>query len=840
MFRRGSMRGVTLALVLMAALVGACGGGDGASSGDNDTITQDDSQTGGDATSDDVACVASCDAKVCGDDGCGGVCGTCDAGFACDAGQCVACTADCEGKTCGDDGCGGSCGTCGEGACQLGQCVVDCVPDCAGKVCGDDGCEGTCGACGAGFVCEGGQCVDETCVPDCSGGPCSEDGCGGTCTGCADGEECSLTDVCAVLMTCPEYSDCIDACGGDTTCESECDSRTSFPVWDSYTAIINCIIDNCAGVPSSQFNACMFQECGEQYYGCFSGPENCGWLWGCVTHCSPQPDCFGECLISGTPEAQESVIAVVNCIGATCGNDVEANAPCWNEAVADGGACAADGQTCISTCTPDCEGKQCGDSGCGFDCGPCEAGFICNDAFECEVCNVECAGATCGPSNCPGVSCGECEPAWDCQDGACVELAHCAPEDATVVTCDQIVTGNNGTGTSRFGEYACVDWDESGPELLYSFTAEADESVVIGFTELQAGVDLDIYVLDATCTAESCITVGDNGLTLDVTAGSTYYVAVDGYEGATGTFSLAFDCPSACADPACGERQCGPAPGPLCLGFECGTCPEGQVCTPQGTCIDDPCGAFDAVGCCAGDVVVWCEDMEIQTLDCQTDVDEPTTCGYWAEQGFFACGPDDAPPDGVEPECVLDCDATCVDEGVQCGLLPACPLTDCGACESGFQCVFGECVEIRCDQDGFTAVQESGTDDENVGRYTGLSAAADPFNAFVVELWWNFGAPTEPGSYEVLDQNYSECGLCVLGNLGCAQSGACEKTFLGFSGLFEMTDVPAAAGDAFGGTVSNLQMREVTIDQNASSTPVAGGQIWCIEGFSFMVTTIAP
>ncbi|MBW2702771.1 MAG: hypothetical protein JRF33_18270 [Deltaproteobacteria bacterium] len=67
----------------------------------------------------------------------------------CVDGTCVIdCTPDCDGKDCGDDGCGGSCGTC-PGAldkCIEGACV--CQLDCTGKDCGDDGCGGSCGTCG--------------------------------------------------------------------------------------------------------------------------------------------------------------------------------------------------------------------------------------------------------------------------------------------------------------------------------------------------------------------------------------------------------------------------------------------------------------------------------------------------------------------------------------------------------------------------------------------------------------------------------------------------------------------------------------------------------------------
>ena len=93
-------------------------------------------------------CTPKCDGKQCGDDGCGGSCGKCTAGFECTDSTCTKCTPSCEGKQCGDDGCGGSCGTCAGGlTCDpAGQCAA-CVPSCAGKVCGDDGCGGSCGEC---------------------------------------------------------------------------------------------------------------------------------------------------------------------------------------------------------------------------------------------------------------------------------------------------------------------------------------------------------------------------------------------------------------------------------------------------------------------------------------------------------------------------------------------------------------------------------------------------------------------------------------------------------------------------------------------------------------------
>jgi len=125
-------------------------------------------------------CTPSCASKNCGDDGCGGSCGTCSSPSQCVNGVC-SCSPSCLGKMCGDNGCGGSCGTCPSSSqCSNGVCA--CVPFCSGKNCGDNGCGGSCGVCTtASAQCTNGVCV---CIPSCSGKVCGDDGCGGTCGTC--------------------------------------------------------------------------------------------------------------------------------------------------------------------------------------------------------------------------------------------------------------------------------------------------------------------------------------------------------------------------------------------------------------------------------------------------------------------------------------------------------------------------------------------------------------------------------------------------------------------------------------------------------------------------------
>ena len=81
---------------------------------------------------------------------------------ACPASLCVP---YCRGRNCGDDGCGGSCGSCSGGLVQpqpTQTCVSStCVPSCTGRNCGSDGCGGSCGECASDKVCSGsGQCLE--------------------------------------------------------------------------------------------------------------------------------------------------------------------------------------------------------------------------------------------------------------------------------------------------------------------------------------------------------------------------------------------------------------------------------------------------------------------------------------------------------------------------------------------------------------------------------------------------------------------------------------------------------------------------------------------------------
>ena len=83
-----------------------------------------------------------------------------------------------------------------------------------------------------------------------------------------------------------------------------------------------------------------------------------------------------------------------------------------------GGIMVSHIDTCTGPpCTPDCDGKECGDDGCGGTCAPgCSGNDTC-DAGVC-VCIPDCDGKDCGDDGCGG-SCGTCSGDDTCEAGVC-------------------------------------------------------------------------------------------------------------------------------------------------------------------------------------------------------------------------------------------------------------------------------------------------------------------------------------------------------------------------------------------------------------------------------------
>jgi hypothetical protein len=159
--------------------------------------------------------------------------GTLPDGTACDGGTCqrgscvpLTCIPQCAGKVCGDDGCGGICGVpCGPNrVCQGGACVcatVSCGGRCCspGQVCLDNGsCAHPCTSTSDEFPAPDCPCPDSICAQSIGGGkycslPTHPDSCGPRCAttaGCGQGRVCHHLG----FGTCELGQHCVLLCNG--------------------------------------------------------------------------------------------------------------------------------------------------------------------------------------------------------------------------------------------------------------------------------------------------------------------------------------------------------------------------------------------------------------------------------------------------------------------------------------------------------------------------------------------------------------------------------------------------------------------------------------------------
>jgi len=110
---------------------------------------------------------------------------------------------------------------------------------------------------------------------------------------------------------------------------------------------------------------------------------------------------------------------------------------------------------------------------------------------------------------------------------------------AIPISCGDVVAGDNSGGVDNANVYSCVSWNETGPDAVYELTLATDQIVTVGISNLQA--DLDVFIL-SSCSENDCVAYGDAGFTTDCLPAGTYYIVVDGYNGAMSTFDLSVTC----------------------------------------------------------------------------------------------------------------------------------------------------------------------------------------------------------------------------------------------------------------------------------------------------------
>jgi hypothetical protein len=113
-------------------------------------------------------------------------------------------------------------------------------------------------------------------------------------------------------------------------------------------------------------------------------------------------------------------------------------------------------------------------------------------------------------------------------------------DNAGVATCGSTIQGDTHTGANNVSSYACQPWAaEPGPEVVYRIVLGHTQQLRASFVTTAA--DLDLFLLPSGNPAE-CLAAGDNALAYEPLPG-TYYLAVDGYQGAAGNFAVQVSCP---------------------------------------------------------------------------------------------------------------------------------------------------------------------------------------------------------------------------------------------------------------------------------------------------------
>jgi hypothetical protein len=176
------------------------------------------------------------------------------------------------------------------------------------------------------------------------------------------------------------------------------------------------------------------------------------------------------------------------------------------------------------------------------------------------------------------------------------------------ITCGQLVNGSTTGRSNNIAAYSCISWDESGPEAIYGFTltGSGTYNVTAELSNISGG-DLDVFLLAAGgCESGQCLTAnsyGDTTATAENVPAGTYYVAVDGYAGASGSYTLNLTCSSSSGNNAPNVPG---SPSPAHQSTDISLTP---TLSWSGGDPDGDAVSYTVVGHEAGDIfyVVWCQ-----------------------------------------------------------------------------------------------------------------------------------------------------------------------------------------------------------------------------------------
>ena len=132
-----------------------------------------------------------------------------------------------------------------------------------------------------------------------------------------------------------------------------------------------------------------------------------------------------------------------------------------------------------------------------------------------------------------------------------------------------------------------------------------------------------------------------------------------------------------------------------------------------------------------------------------------------------------------------------------------------------------------------------GTDPEKPWfRYAAYSTDTAPGDILSIDSYQGspYFGPAQPGSYSFEGSNYADCALCAIIWYNCNENYECERAFLADEGTLNI-DALDGVDSTFRGTLNGVVFREVTIDpETYVSTPVSGGETWCLDRFDLQAT----
>ena len=273
------------------------------------------------------------------------------------------------------------------------------------------------------------------------------------------------------------------------------------------------------------------------------------------------------------------------------GGDCVADIACGEGTILVAGECVPEripnddpGADDAGPCTPQCDGRVCGDDACGGSCGACDDGALCNAITgQCDddVCIPVCSNKECGDDGCGG-TCGTCGSGTSCDQGLCV-----APpaSSSCVGNCGAVATDG----------CSC----EPGCEL--DGTCCVDRDFVCGCLP---------NCIDKNCGSDGC--GGTCGACLDEDLCSAQQVCVDNpclpnpctEHGTCDELTGACACADGYTGTACDACAEGFAGFPTCVVDQCALVNEtcfghGTCVAPGGSCDCDPGFAGPQCGSCA-------------------------------------------------------------------------------------------------------------------------------------------------------------------------------------------------------------------------------------------------